>query len=230
MLFACVLVAAGEGRRLGSPIPKAFVDLEGRSLLVRSLEALLAEPRLTTAVVVVPAGYGAEAQRHVDVQLRHGTTIGIAFGGRERQQSVQAGLAQLPDDCDIVLVHDAARPFVRSHTVAACLDAALARGAVTSAVQPTDTVKEVDPDGAVVRTLDRGCLRLVQTPQAFRLGVLRRAHAEAEREGFLATDDAALVERYGSPVWTVPGDADNLKITTRADLDWARWRLRAEPR
>ncbi len=225
-----ILVAAGEGRLLGSTLPKALVDLGGRPLIAHSFAALQGAKEFTAAVVVAPRGHRAETLELVSPRCRPGLTLGVVDGGARRQDSVAAGLAALPAGLDLVVIHDAARPFVRVATVARCLAAAAEHGAATVARAATDTIKEVDGRGVVLRTLDRATLRTVQTPQAFRLEVLRQAHERARLNGWEATDDAALVELCGREVWTVPGDPDNLKITTAEDLEWARWRLAAAPR
>lgn len=228
MNAAFVLVAGGEGRRLGSPLAKAFVELAGKTLLQRALEALALETRFACGVVVVPAGMAADPSCLTQVHLHATPTLTVVAGGPERQESVRLGLMATPSTTEIILVHDAARPLVTAALIATCLEAAFARGAATAALEIADTVKEVDEAGVVVRTHDRDRLRVVQTPQAFRRSLLVDAHERARREGHLATDDAALVERYGATVWTVPGDPANLKITTRRDLDWARWYLEGE--
>lgn len=225
-----ILVAAGAGRRLGSSLPKAFVELAGKSLLRRSFEALQAEPRFTAGAVVVPADHRDEARRQLHSGLRSDLYLAVVPGGEERQDSVRAGLRALPTRCTVVVVHDAARALVTPRLIAASIDLAEEHGAVTAALPVTDTVKEVDRRGAVRITLDRSQLRLAQTPQAFRREVLQAAHELAERDGAPATDDAALVERCGGVVWTVEGDPSNVKITTPEDLAWARWWLSREPR
>jgi 2-C-methyl-D-erythritol 4-phosphate cytidylyltransferase len=230
MTVGFILVAAGSGARLGEKVPKAFVEVAGRSLLARSFEALQAEPRFSHAVVVAPAGWCGEAARQLQGARPPSLALAVVEGGEERQHSVRLGLDALSEACTIVVVHDAARPFVPPEQVRACIDLAAEHGAATLAVAATDTVKEVDEQGRVRRTFDRSRLRLVQTPQAFRRQILRDAHDRALRQGSTATDDATLVEEGGGVVWTVPGVAGNLKITTPDDLAWARWRLGAEHR
>lgn len=226
-----MLVAAGAGRRLGSPVPKALADVGGRPLFAHSYDVLCSEPQFSAGVVVAPKGFRSQVARYVADASGRRLATPVTEGGAERQASVRAGLQELPGDVELVLVHDAARPFVSKSLIAACLAAGAKHGAATAALPVTDTIKEVDGGGAVVRTLDRAALRAVQTPQAFLLQTLLGAHERAEREGFAATDDAALVEHYGGLVWTVPGEPNNVKITTPQDLAWARWViLSGEPR
>ena len=142
----------------------------------------------------------------------------VVAGGDTRQASVRAGLAEVSPACDLVLVHDAARPFVTAELVHACLGAAAAHGAAVSALPATDTVKEVGPEGVVTATLDRSRLWLVQTPQAFRRELLMEAHEAAARAGVTGTDDASLVEQIGHSVHVVLGDPGNMKITHPEDV------------
>jgi 2-C-methyl-D-erythritol 4-phosphate cytidylyltransferase len=212
-----IVVAGGRGRRLGGPVPKQFQLLAGEAILVRTVRRLRATEGMARLVVVVAPGefeQCAALLAPLDVPLR------LAAAGEERQQSVAAGLAAVDPDCKVVVVHDAVRPLVREEEVAACLRAAREVGAAILAMAVPDTVKRV-AGGRVVETVPRGPLWLAQTPQVFRAEILRRAHAAAVRDGVLATDDAALVERLGLPVAIVPGGPRNRKITTPDDLAWA---------
>ncbi len=203
-----IVVAGGGGLRFGGP--KQFEDLHGRRVLDWSVAA--ARDACDGVVVVVPADRVADEP-------------GSVAGGPTRSASVRAGLAAVAADAEIVVVHDAARPLAGAdlfhRTVAAVRDGA---DAAIPGVPVTDTVKQVE-DGRVVATIDRSRLVAVQTPQAFRASVLRRAHA-AEPE---ATDDAALVEALGGRVVVVDGDPRNLKLTSPDDLLVAR-ALLADPR
>lgn len=149
-----------------------------------------------------------------------GLPLRFAAAGRERQQSVAAGVAALDPDCAIAVVHDAVRPLVGAEAIAACIAAAREIGAAILATPVADTVKRCRSDH-VIETVPRTDLWLAQTPQAFRADVLRRAHDAAVRECIAATDDAALVERLGLPVAIVAGDPSNRKLTTPDDLAWA---------
>jgi 2-C-methyl-D-erythritol 4-phosphate cytidylyltransferase len=209
MTVAAIVAAAGRGQRLGGHMPKALVDVAGTPLVVHAVS------RLRSAgcdVVIVAAP--PDAVNEFAAVLPDAVVIG---GGTTRQASVAAALRVLPADVDVVLVHDAARGLAPA-TVAQTVVAAVRAGAdaVVPVLLVADTVKEVDADGRVRRTLDRATLRAVQTPQGFRREVLDRAHAAATGEDSL--DDAALVEALGLTVTTVPGDAAALKVTTRADL------------
>jgi 2-C-methyl-D-erythritol 4-phosphate cytidylyltransferase len=209
-----LVVAAGRGERLGTPVPKAFVMLAGRPMVQWSIAALSAVAAIDEVVVALPPAMDAPEG-----------TIGVA-GGTQRSHSVQAALAAARAD-DVVLVHDAARPLLTVALVEDCL-AALAAGecdAAIAAAPVTDTIKECDAT-TVVRTLDRARLWAVQTPQAFRRDVLERALDQDDEILGAATDDAALVEAMGGTVRLVPAPADNLKVTTPLDLRVAELLLR----
>jgi 2-C-methyl-D-erythritol 4-phosphate cytidylyltransferase len=211
-----ILVAGGTGRRFGGAVPKQFQLLGGRPMLVVAASRFVDLPGLTRVVVVV-----ADDVREQSAALLAQLPLPLRFAsaGAERQHSVASGLAALDPDCGFVAVHDAARPLVHPRDVSACIDAARTTGAAILATPVPDTVKR-GCDGRIVETLARTDLWLAQTPQAFAVDVLRRAHAAAPAD-LAATDDAALVELLGLPVAIVPGDPTNRKITTREDLVWA---------
>lgn len=211
-----VIVAAGAGSRYGADVPKAFVAVHGRPILAWALDGAVGCPGLAAVVVVAPPTHLAEAERaasgYASVPVR------VVPGGAERPDSVAAGLAALPPDVDVVLVHDAARAMTPAAQFAAVAEAVVAGApAVVPGLPVADTIKQVDASGTVVATVPRDTLRAVQTPQGFRRDVLERAHAAAGRRP--VTDDAALVEAIGVPVRVVPGDPRAHKITTRDDLD-----------
>ncbi|HVF14197.1 MAG TPA: 2-C-methyl-D-erythritol 4-phosphate cytidylyltransferase [Acidimicrobiales bacterium] len=200
-----IVVAGGGGRRFGGP--KQFEDLRGRRVLDWSLAA--ARAACDGVIAVVPADRLGDLGQ---------STPGAVAGGATRSASVRAGLAEVPDDAEIVVVHDAARPLAGPELFHRTIAAVRAGAdAAIPGVPVTDTVKRVE-EGRVVETVERTCLVAVQTPQAFRAGILRRAHA-GEPE---ATDDAALVEALGGAVVVVDGDPRNLKLTSPDDLVVAR--------
>jgi 2-C-methyl-D-erythritol 4-phosphate cytidylyltransferase len=208
-----VVVAAGTGDRFGSL--KQFAPLGARPAVAWSLAA--ARPVVDGVVLVVPASPAPDAS---PLEAREAADV-VVPGGDTRADSVRCGLAAVPDDAEIVVVHDGARPLASAalfRSVVAAVRAG-ADGAVP-ALPVVDTVKRVDGD-RVVGTVDRGDLVAVQTPQAFRAGALRRAH----RGGDDATDDAGLVERGGGTVVVVPGEVRNVKLTTASDLEVAEHHL-----
>lgn len=222
MVVAAVIVAAGRGARMGAYRAKALLPVAGEPMLARAVGALASRPRVGPVVVVV--AHPEEARAALGPAAARVTLV---RGGAERQESVRRGLRALPE-ADIVLVHDAARPLVPAALVDAVIDAALEHGAAVPAIPPTDTVKRIGDDGAVAETLPRDRLRLAQTPQGFRSDLLLAAHARAEKDGFLGTDDASLVERIGGRVVLIEGSARNIKITTAIDLMHAEALLAAE--
>lgn len=216
MSVAAIVPAAGSGQRLGAGIPKALVELAGRPILAHAVAGLVAEPRIGWVVLCAPAGLEArvdEVGRRAAVgSSAHLVTV---TGGASRAESVARGLAAVPDDVRVVLVHDAARCLVPTSVVADVIDAVLAgAAAVVPGLPVVDTIREVDPSGAS-RTLDRSTLRAVQTPQGFSVGALRRAHAAGDPG---ATDDAGMVEALGLQVAIVPGHPRAFKVTTDLDL------------
>jgi 2-C-methyl-D-erythritol 4-phosphate cytidylyltransferase len=206
---AAILVAAGSGQRLGAGVPKAFVEVAGRSLLARAFTTFAANPAVEAVVVAAPASHADMA-----AELTRGRVV---VGGDTRQDSVAAALAALPASVGYVLVHDVARPFVPMRVIDDVI-AALHGGAlaVVPIVSVHDTVRRIRPEGTLDGIVDRSSLAAVQTPQGFRRDVLVDAHERAG--GFVATDDAALVEALGLPVVAVAGADEAFKITTAADL------------
>jgi len=223
MRVAALVLGAGRGERLGEDVPKAFVPLCGKPLLVRALAALAAAPEID---VVVPVIGRDDLSRMEALESELASIPGLlppVIGGAERQDSMTAGLAALPADVDFVAVHDAARPLVAAEAISRVVDAARSSGAAILVVPVRDTIKRVR-EGRIVETPDRSECYAAQTPQVFRVEVLREALEKAAAEGFIGTDDAEIVERIGVPVTVVSGDASNVKITDRADLIAAeRW-------
>jgi 2-C-methyl-D-erythritol 4-phosphate cytidylyltransferase len=200
-----LIVAAGSGERLGAERPKAFVALAGRPLVEWSVEAVRAVPEIDRVVVALPPG--EEAPRGA---------VGVP-GGAVRSASVRAAL-EAAGEADRVVVHDAARPLAEPDLFVRTLAELDACDCAVAAAPVSDTVKEADQDGAVVRTLDRRRLWAVQTPQAFRRAALARALDVDDDVLAAATDDAWLVERAGGRVRVVPAAPENLKVTTSSDL------------
>ncbi len=224
-----IVPAGGLGVRMGSRRPKQYLRLGGASILVTTLRALGRARGIAGIVVAVPEA-NVEATGRLLARLRVPRILDVVAGGADRQESVWRGLQRVPADARWVLVHDAVRPFIDAALVERVRAAAEAHGAATCGVPVRETVKRVR-DGSIEATVDRQGLWLTQTPQAFARDLLWEAHDKARRDGFAGTDDAVLVERLGMAVAMVPGLAQNLKITTREDLQtaraWARPRRRA---
>jgi 2-C-methyl-D-erythritol 4-phosphate cytidylyltransferase len=217
--LAVLLPAGGVGTRLGNRTPKQFLRIGGAAILDRTLSHFLRHPAVRAVVVAAPVEYLERTRRLV--AGRGGERVRVVAGGATRQESVWNALQAVPSDVEIVLVHDAVRPFIDRGLIDAVAAAAGAHGAAICALPIAETVKRVRA-GVVDTTLDRSELWTVQTPQGFRNALLREAHDKARRDGASGTDDAALVERLGHPVRVVPGLAGNVKITTPEDLRRAR--------
>lgn len=221
-----VVLAAGQGSRMAQATggeAKQFLPYRGAPLWWHPARAMAASPLVHGLVFVFPAGRldAAEAQAlALNAKESLGVPLRFAEGGERRQDSVRHALDVLPESCESVLIHDGARPFLRTALVTK-VAAALREGGISGVipgVPVTDTVKETDASGLVARTPERETLRAVQTPQAFMLSQLREAHARADAEGWSVTDDASLLERCHLPVLVVDGDRDNVKITNPQDL------------
>jgi 2-C-methyl-D-erythritol 4-phosphate cytidylyltransferase len=213
-----VIVAAGRGTRIGSGTPKQFLEIAGIPMLLRAIRPFARHPAVAHIAVVLRA---ADAAAPPEWLLPHvGDMLSVVAGGAERADSVAAGLAALPDACTLVMVHDAARPFVDALLIDRVIAGVRAGHAIVPALPVTDTIKETDasdPD-LIARTVPREQLRRAQTPQGFPRRVLEDAHARARQDRVHGTDDAALVERLGGTVRIVAGDPGNLKVTTPEDL------------
>ena len=232
MRVIVIIPAAGLGTRMSAPgskpapTSKQFAELDGVPIIVHTLRKFAAVPEVDEIYIAMrkPESEAFEAR----LQQEHfAKPIHIVEGGEHRQQSVGNALAALKAAKeDVILVHDAVRPFVDAETIGNVIEGAEKRGAAIAAIPAFDTIKQVDrtSEGAVVNaTIPREHIVLVQTPQGFRYHVLKKAFDEAERDGFLGTDEASIVERSGHEVSVVMGTRRNIKITTPDDLELAEF-------
>lgn len=213
-----LIPAAGMGTRLDLNRPKALLDLCGKPLLVHTLERFEATGLLERPVVIVVP---AEARAQFDTTLAAwlpSLRYILVDGGAERQISVSNGLDRLNDDTEIVVIHDAARPFVAASSIIESMDAAAQWGAATVAIPTIDTILIADAQECLDSTPDRRQLWACQTPQTFRVDVIRNAHRRAAENNQMGTDDATLVRAVGAPVKLVRGSYMNFKVTTPSDL------------
>ena len=217
--IAAIVPAGGRGQRMGADLPKQYLALGGRPVLAHVLARLEACPLIDEIVLVVRAEDIEYCRRHVLAVGAFAKIGAVVPGGAERRQSVYRGLRET--DADIVLVHDAVRPFIDDELIERVVAAVRAHGAVLPAVEVSETIKEVEGN-RIVATPARDRLWRAQTPQGFVRALLQRAHDAVAAD--VATDDAMLVERLGHPVHIVPGAPDNIKITTPEDLAWAEFR------
>lgn len=208
---------------------KNFLDLEGTPVLARTLEVFEGCAVVDRVVCVVRAGDVEYVKDEIVGKYGLGKVFNVIAGGAERQDSIYKALGEIDGDRAVIVVHDGARPFVTRDVIERTAYAAFERGAAVAAVLLKDTIKEVARD-LVASTVDRHTLRSVQTPQAFRTELLKRAYERAMAEGFYATDDSALVERLGEEVVVVEGSYENIKITTDEDLLFAEAIVRSRKR
>jgi 2-C-methyl-D-erythritol 4-phosphate cytidylyltransferase len=212
-----VIVAGGKGARTGSDELKQFRWVAGKPMLLHSLQAFQERSDVAMVVVVLPHEHVGDPPPWLfqcDTER-----LLLSVGGRERSDSVRNGLEDLGDDVDVVVVHDAARPFVTPQMIDSVITEARKGNAVTTAIPVVDTLLRVDTNQRAVNdTIDRNGVVRVQTPQAFPREMIERAHREAVKEGISATDDTALCERLGIPVVVVPGSERAMKITTERDF------------
>jgi 2-C-methyl-D-erythritol 4-phosphate cytidylyltransferase/2-C-methyl-D-erythritol 2,4-cyclodiphosphate synthase len=214
---SAILAAGGRGVRFGANQPKQLLQLGGRAILQRCLDAFLQSDRVDDIVVALPPELVAAPPDYLRTALK---PVHIVAGGERRQDSVANAFALVRNRADIIVIHDAARPFVSPSLIARTIDAAVADGAAIAALAARDTVKRRDADGMIADTLPREEIFLAQTPQAFRTDVLRDA-LSLNSASSDATDEAMLAEQAGHRVRLVEGDPRNLKITTPDDLEMA---------
>ena len=202
---------------MGGGIPKQLLNLNGVTIFERSLKPFIQCPDIEGVVIVA----AENIIEHINTTIRNipegGKILKVVTGGSARQDSVRNGLKAVPEDIDVVVIHDAVRPFITSSLIAECANSALINGAVTVMRSIKETVKKVE-DGVVLQTLDRSKLWITQTPQAFRMELIIEAHRNARRDNYIGTDDCMLVEHLGHPVYIIEGSDMNIKITTPADL------------
>ncbi|MBI4428450.1 MAG: 2-C-methyl-D-erythritol 4-phosphate cytidylyltransferase [Ignavibacteriales bacterium] len=225
-----IIPAAGSGTRLGAEVRKQFLPLQGKPVLIHTLRQFEFCPDIDEVAVAVPESSIVEMERLVSEHRLHKVSK-VLVGGERRQDSVSRVLGRLVlKDSDIVLVHDGVRPFITPKKISQVIKACRSHDAAVLAVQPKDTIRRSNGGGFFDKTLDRTALWLVQTPQAFKASLLKKAFDKARKEKFYSTDEAALVERCGVRIKIVEGSYDNIKITTQEDLDLGmlileRWKL-----
>jgi 2-C-methyl-D-erythritol 4-phosphate cytidylyltransferase/2-C-methyl-D-erythritol 2,4-cyclodiphosphate synthase len=217
--IAVIIAAAGSGNRMGSGIPKQYMEISGKPVLTRAVEAFTANAFTDEIYIVVNQEYEEHCRREYCSGGKPGfeKVKAILCGGRERQDSVYAALSAIPEDVDFVLVHDGARPFVTNRVIDAVVQSTVNQGAAVAAVPVKDTLKAAQ-DGVFTQTLDRSRLYSVQTPQGFCRALLLSAYRKAYEDNIYGTDDAVLVENMGEKVYLVKGDYNNIKITTKEDV------------
>jgi 2-C-methyl-D-erythritol 4-phosphate cytidylyltransferase len=214
---------------MGLGYSKAYVDVEGKPLLARTVAALLASPFIDKLTVAVRPDEIALASGEIVGKLNLQDRVEIIGGGEERQQTVEKLLAAAPPERDLVLIHDAARPMISENLIREVLEAAAEWGAAIPAIPIADTIKEsIDGGETVSGTVDRARLYRAQTPQAFHRDLIVSAHRRARKEKWEVTDDASIMEQMGHEVRIVAGEERNIKITTLDDLELVRWIIQSQ--
>ena len=220
MNAGAVIAAGGLGTRMGKSQPKQLLELGGISILERTLTPFIDCPEINRIVIVSAEGIIGVIESRIRQKPFCDKPIDVIEGGPERQQSVFKGIMALDETIDIVVVHDAVRPFITEKIITECCHAANKYGSVSVMRPITETVKVVK-DNVVVSTPNRSTLRITQTPQAFRKELIEYAHKRAVADNFFGTDDCMLVERLGHTVHIIEGSEMNIKITTPKDLNVA---------
>lgn len=224
MISYAIILGGGSGQRMGAGVNKVFLPLRGIPAIVRSIAPFSG---LCRGAVVVARAEEVDDMRALISRFGLGRfVLDVVAGGDTRQASVKNGMDALPADAEAVLVHDGARCLVTEEVIRRVLEGIEANGNGVAAVPVTDTIKRADRAGQVLSTLDRSELYAMQTPQGFKAEDLFAAHRKAADENYLATDDAALVEYFGKPVYLTEGSRENLKLTTPVDLAFAEAILR----
>jgi 2-C-methyl-D-erythritol 4-phosphate cytidylyltransferase len=223
---AAIVAAGGSGKRMGSGVPKQLLEIRNKPILFHTLAKLERVPEIGVIVLAVPAANLDDVRARIP-GWNFRKEIIVVRGGDERQDSVRRALEEIPGNVEVVVVHDAVRPFVTVGKIREILFAAGRDGAAIPALRVRNTIKKGDGDW-VEETVDRRSLYEVQTPQAFRREILIRAHAKAAADGFNGTDDSQLVERLGLPVRIVAGEECNIKITSPGDMRLAEFLAQEE--
>jgi 2-C-methyl-D-erythritol 4-phosphate cytidylyltransferase len=228
MKTVAIIPAGGSGKRMQERLSKPYLSVDGKPILVHTLSVFQRSPDIDEIVLVV-LEEDIQLVRQMIVKsqgiskVRH-----VVAGGKQRQDSVRNGLAVVDDQADIVLIHDAVRPFISESLIRLTVREAEIHGAVTVGMPVKDTIKRVDTGGWIVETLNRQVLWMTQTPQAFRRSVIQEAYRRADEDQFYGTDDASLVERMGCRVKMIAASYANIKITTPEDLLMAEFLIKRE--
>jgi 2-C-methyl-D-erythritol 4-phosphate cytidylyltransferase len=223
-----VIVSAGKGHRFMNGKKKQFLPLAGKPVLARTLDPFERCPLVNTVVLVVGQEDLGFCLREIVEKYGYRKVSRVVPGGESRQESVRHGMDAVPEDVEIVVIHDGVRPFVTQKMIEESIRSAMRFKAVVLGTPVKETIKTVNPEGKVLKTLDRGSLWQIQTPQVFHAKLIRDALNKATEDGFMGTDDASLVERLGVEVHVLPGDYTNIKITTPEDLLLASLLLQAK--
>lgn len=212
-----IILAAGKGRRMGKSINKQYLNIKGHPILYYTLKAFSQSNCIDEIIVVAADGEVDYCRANIVEKYNFSKVKDVVSGGKERQDSVLKGLKAI-SNCEIVLIHDGARPFVNKSIIRNAVIYANLYGATACGVQPKDTIKVKDSSGFSIKTPKREMLFCVQTPQAFKYELILDCHKKINYEGIKVTDDTMVVEQYGNKVYLYEGSYDNIKVTTPEDL------------
>jgi 2-C-methyl-D-erythritol 4-phosphate cytidylyltransferase len=217
-----IITAGGSGKRFMSDIPKQYHLLDGVPIIVRTIQQFELSPVISDIVISVASDFIPLINQYIsDYKI---TKISeVVSSGDERQDSVYNALqTSTANSADIIMIHDAVRPFISQNLIQSLFDATLIYGAVFPGLPPKETIKQLRPDGMVTKTLDRDSLIAVQTPESFKREIIIKAFSTAKDSGLIGTDSSSLVENIGIDVHTIPGEENNIKITTLIDFTFAK--------
>ena len=220
MKVAAVIAAGGTGTRMNAHVPKQFLEIGGKPIFLHTIELISSLDEVIQIILALPEEHISAATEILGRQPAR-LPVQCVAGGRNRQESVYRGVRHVCADADVIMVHDAVRPFCDRETIRRVLDAAWKDGAAVPGLQATETIQRVSRKGRVLATPPREELFAIQTPQAFHSEILRSALIRAAEAGFVGTDESSVVRWAGRPVTVVPGSPDNIKITRPADLEIA---------
>lgn len=223
--ITALILAAGRGKRMGGRVSKQFLEVEGRPLLTYTLAHFEAHPLIDSLIIVVPAA-NLDYCREIVKKYSFKKVEKLVAGGKERQDSVYQGLKALTAETEWVVIHDGVRPLISPFVITQVIKRAKETGAAVVGVPVKDTIKMVKSDLSIAQTPPREKLWQAQTPQVFTKELIVKAYQKAKELGWQGTDDASLVEKLGVPVFMVPGEYHNLKITTSGDLVFLREKLK----
>ncbi|RDC51102.1 2-C-methyl-D-erythritol 4-phosphate cytidylyltransferase [Paraclostridium bifermentans] len=214
-----VIVAAGTGSRMKKDINKQFIKLKNKEIVAHTIDKFYNSENIDDIVVVIRED--EEEYFNKNIKEKYGfTNIKVAHGGNERQDSVFNGIKMLKKECEVVLIHDGARPFVTDDIIKRSINKANEHNAIVVGVKVKDTIKVVSDNGNIIDTPNRSYLWAVQTPQVFKYDIITKAYEDAYNNNYYGTDDAMLVERIGYNVKMIEGSYNNIKITTQEDLEF----------
>jgi len=216
-----IILAAGKGSRMGNSINKQYLKINEYPILYYTLKAFSQCNYIDEIIVVVAEGEMDYCKKEIINKYNFLKVVNVVVGGKERQHSVLKAL-EVVKSCEIVLIHDGARPFINESIIKNAIVYANLYGATACGVKSKDTIKIVDPLGFSIKTLDREMLFCVQTPQAFKYDLILKCHRKINQEGIMVTDDTMVVERFGNKVYLYEGSYNNIKITTPEDLEMGR--------